>query len=549
MIRRRRKKIEALKDDQGDWVYDTEVLNNMAMQFYATLYSDDMMERGVYDLSGTKHYGGLGLRHVREQNKAFMVKLGWGLINQKDALWARVLRAKYKCGDDLIPVIDRKNSASRLWKGIADAWKYVQDGMVWRLGDGRKVRFWSDPWLPNGNGLCSYALGPLSASDLAMVVADFVSPSGAWEWSRFDFLLPIEVCNLIAVVPPPSIFILGDHIAWKHSRDGTFSTKFAYDAITSVDKGERNDFWKLLWKWKGMEKIRSFLWLCGHDRLLTNAARKRRGMAATDICTRCNGAPEDLLHTLRDCHKAKCIWLKLVHPDKWHIFFSASRLTWLTINLSSNLGFSGNNWDVVFSNACWFIWRMRNAEIFDDSRVSYTDPVIAILKLSSDSIWAMDKSIVGGSRLGPSVNRFICWNKPEKGWVKFNVDGARKDSLSLTACGRLARDSEGQFLIGFVHKLGDGTILNVELWSMLSALEAMHPCSTILSQIHHWVAFDWEIKFVHVHREGNFTTDALATYAFSWPLGLNALDDAPAILHQFLLADIEGRGCLRLCGS
>ncbi|KAF7826521.1 putative reverse transcriptase [Senna tora] len=277
-------------------------------------------------------------------------------------------------------------------------------------------------------------------------------------------------------------------------------------------------------------------------------------MAATDTCTRCNGAPEDLLHTLRDCPKAKRIWLNLVHLGKWHIFICASRLNWFTINLSRNLGFSSNDWDVVFANA-----------------------IIAILKLSSDSIRAMDKSIVGGSRLGPSVNRFICWNKPEKGWVKFNVDGARKDNLSLTTCGGVARDSEGRFLTGFVHKLGDGTVLNAKLWSMLSALEvawragfkkvvvesdwltamklvndfvqAMHPCSTIIFQIHHWVAFDWEIKFVHVHREENFAADALGTYAFSWPLGLNTLDDAPACLHQFLLADIEGRGCLRLCGG
>ncbi|KAF7827506.1 DEP domain-containing mTOR-interacting protein [Senna tora] len=89
-----------------------------------------------------------------------------------------------------------------------------------------------------------------------------------------------------------------------------------YQNFDCVDEGERNDFWKLLWNWKGMEKIRSILWFCGHDWLLTNVARKRRGMAAMDICTRCNGAPEDLLHTLRDCPKAKCIWLKLVHPGK-----------------------------------------------------------------------------------------------------------------------------------------------------------------------------------------------------------------------------------------
>ncbi|KAF7822242.1 ribonuclease H [Senna tora] len=486
-----------------------------------------------------------------------LANTGWGLVNQKDGLWARVLRAKYKCGDDLIPKVGRIASASRLWNGIADSWKYVQDGMVWRLGDGKR-----------------YSLAPLSDADLDKVAADFVSASGGWEWGKSDFLLPNEICSLIAAVPPPSCVVQGDHVAWRHSSDGVFSTKSAYLAITKEDGTVRHSFWKLLWKWKGMEKVRSFLWLCGHDRLLTNVARKRRGLAATDVCARCNGATEDLLHTLRDCAKARCIWLKLVHPSKWHLFFNVPRLNWLSLNLGSNMGWHGSDWGVIFAYACWYIWRMRNAEIFDSPHYGSADPVYAILKLSGDSSRAMSKLCAGN--LGPSshIQRFICWEKPNVGWVKFNVDAASRESLNLTACGGIARDSDGRFLIGFMRNLGDGSVLNAELWGISCALEVAwrsrfkkvlvesdcllavnlvndsfsvsHPCSPILARIHYWISCDWEVQVVHIHREGNRAADTLAGHAFSGSLDLIILDDAPAFLFPVLCADLEGRGSYRL---
>ncbi|KAF7811130.1 putative ribonuclease H protein At1g65750 family [Senna tora] len=523
----------------------------------------------------TKQDGGLGLRHVRDQNKAFMTKLGWGLINQKDALWARVLRAKYKCGDDLIPKVRRMNTASRLWKGIADSWNHVQEGMVWRIGDGKRVRFWSDPWLPNGRVLCHYSFVPLSDVDLEKVAADFVSASGGWEWGKFEFLLPTEICSLIAAVTPPSCIVQGDHIAWKHSRDGTFSTRSAYHAITNENGVGRHNFWKLLWKWKGMEKVRSFLWLCGHDRILTNVARKRRGMAATDVCTRCNVAAEDLLHTLRDCVKARSIWLKLVHPSKWHLFFNTSRLNWLSLNLSSNMGWHGSDWGVIFAYACWYIWRMRNAEVFDNSRIGNADPVLAILKLSTDSSRAFDRISSGNFGHSAQVQRFICWEKPSSGWVKFNVDAARRESLNLSACGGIARDSVGRFIIGFMRSLGDASVLNAELWGIFCALEVAwsagfkkvlvesdsllavnlvndsiplsHPCSPILSRIHHWISCDWEVQVVHIHREGNCVADTMAGHAFGGPLDLNIFHEAPAFLFPVLRADLEGKGSYHLC--
>ena len=72
-----------------------------------------------------KEYGGLGLRNASSVNKAFMVKLGWRLINEKDSLWVRVLRSKYKCGADLMPTMKERPGQLNLWKGVSSNWQYV----------------------------------------------------------------------------------------------------------------------------------------------------------------------------------------------------------------------------------------------------------------------------------------------------------------------------------------------------------------------------------------------------------------------------------------
>jgi len=47
--------------------------------------------------------GGLGVREMYPMNKAFIVKLGWGIINDSRYLGARVLRGKYIRTKDNIP--------------------------------------------------------------------------------------------------------------------------------------------------------------------------------------------------------------------------------------------------------------------------------------------------------------------------------------------------------------------------------------------------------------------------------------------------------------
>lgn len=75
----------------------------------------------------SKKCGGLGLQVLKEQNKAYMMKLEWGLINRRDGLWVKFIRNKYKCREDLLPkLIERQGSNT--WQGINNSWKEVEEG-------------------------------------------------------------------------------------------------------------------------------------------------------------------------------------------------------------------------------------------------------------------------------------------------------------------------------------------------------------------------------------------------------------------------------------
>lgn len=96
-----------------------------------------------------RNNGGLGIKSTRHLNIAFMMKLGWELIARRDKLWVRIVRAKYGCGNSVIPNVVRRNIESNVWRGIRNAWKFVLRGVKWHIGDGLATNFWKDSWLTN----------------------------------------------------------------------------------------------------------------------------------------------------------------------------------------------------------------------------------------------------------------------------------------------------------------------------------------------------------------------------------------------------------------
>ena len=84
---------------------------------------------------------------------------------------------------------------------------------------------------------------------------------------------------------------------------------------------DRDPLWRIIWKWKGMERIKVFLWTVAHNTIMTNEARWRRRISDNKWCGNCVTEVETLAHVLRDCPKARKVWEVFIKLDEREMFF------------------------------------------------------------------------------------------------------------------------------------------------------------------------------------------------------------------------------------
>lgn len=137
-----------------------------------------------------KMEGGLGLKHMHEFNKALFMKINWGLVHEPDALWARVLRHKYGCGDNALPIVSHRASESSIWNGVRNTWEDFSCGIRWQIGDGKTVQFWQDRWLASGILLAEVVVQPIPLESANLVVAAFYGTNGNYDTAGFVNLVP-----------------------------------------------------------------------------------------------------------------------------------------------------------------------------------------------------------------------------------------------------------------------------------------------------------------------------------------------------------------------
>ncbi|KAH1045831.1 hypothetical protein J1N35_036615 [Gossypium stocksii] len=217
--------------------------------------------------------GGLGFRHFNDQNNSFLMKIGFSLTSQSNALWVRVLHSKYGWKDRLLDSISR-NHCLHLWNSLSKIWPTLWDNLIWSIGDGALARCWKDPWILGIGSLIS-KIPFFSNLDLDCCVKEFANLDGSWNLDLFRIWLSEDVICRITSIPPLYLDSGQDRVIWTQSASRTFS------------------------------RVRVFLWLALKNRLLTNAKRTRRGIGHNSSCPLYGYEFEDLAHVLRDCPFAK----------------------------------------------------------------------------------------------------------------------------------------------------------------------------------------------------------------------------------------------------
>lgn len=86
--------------------------------------------------------GGLGIKALREVNKAFLAKWLWRYGQEPKALWRRVIVAKYKShAFDWFSEEPKGSFGLSFWKDIFMEMESFKSGIGYKVGRGNKVSF------------------------------------------------------------------------------------------------------------------------------------------------------------------------------------------------------------------------------------------------------------------------------------------------------------------------------------------------------------------------------------------------------------------------
>lgn len=158
----------------------------------------------------------------------------------------------------------KSNSSYFLRRQIKKVWPTLLDCTKWTIKKGTTARFWIDPWVDLEGPLLARAITEVPETEFNKKVGNYASVAGNWNWESFSHFFLVDTVLKIASIPPPAVEKKDDCISWAVSNDKNFSLKSACTSLVENDWNEPNYLWKLIWKWKGPERIKSYLWLLGH---------------------------------------------------------------------------------------------------------------------------------------------------------------------------------------------------------------------------------------------------------------------------------------------
>lgn len=209
---------------------------------------------------------GIGFRDMHLFNQALSARQGWRLIRNPESLCARVLKSKYYPKGDILDTIFFTD-ASPAWRGIEFGLELLKEGLIWRVGNGRRIHISRDQWIPHKTGLRMAEF--IRRSRLRWVNQLIHPDTNTWNTNLVrNIFHPFdvdEICNIWL----PTIS-MEDHVAWHYDKTGMFTVKSAYKLADSLKRqgslnsssstsepGDRR-IWDVIWKAHVPEKVKVF---------------------------------------------------------------------------------------------------------------------------------------------------------------------------------------------------------------------------------------------------------------------------------------------------
>ncbi|GLJ14995.1 hypothetical protein SUGI_0244810 [Cryptomeria japonica] len=109
-------------------------------------------------------------------NIALGAKLAWRMYEQPKKIWCKIMTAKYLDSNDSERIFTVANSisGSPIWKFIWESRNIITEHLTWKIGNGRKAKFWRDFW--NGDiSLAEEIDDPVLTNEVEALVGPFMA--------------------------------------------------------------------------------------------------------------------------------------------------------------------------------------------------------------------------------------------------------------------------------------------------------------------------------------------------------------------------------------
>jgi ribonuclease HI len=460
-------------------------------------------------LGESKANGGMGFRDLEIFNQALLAKQAWRLWKSPDSFLSKIMKAKYYRGGSFLEA-RLGNRPSFAWRSIYGSSALLKEGLIWRIGNGKKVSIWKDRWIPKPSTFMVQSQ-PILLDPCAKVCDLIDDETRWWKPNLLEQIFSQPDVQAICSIP-----ISGtnqeDRQIWRGTKNGLFSVKSAYYMQVELKEKEmagcstRKDgdgVWRIIWGMKIPNVEKNFLWRACKDILPTRANLHRRKIVEDASCPICGREEETTSHILWQCPSAMDVW--------------GQRGVAVQKMPSENMRFTqvvekvfdrGNMEEFQqFVGLARRIWKRRNDVVHGKAFV-HPDILAKGALLAVEEFVAANETGVVASTMAPHSN---AWTAPQPGWLKVNWDASFQRTHSWMGFGVVVRDEKGR-LVAATSKTVAGS-LEPALAEAWGALIAIRLCKTM------------NFRNVHLEGDAQVVIQAVHSSAEDWSsMGLLVAD-------------------------
>lgn len=315
----------------------------------------------------------------------------------------------------------------------------LKTGLIWRIGDGTKVRIWRDKWIPRASSLM--LMGRSGRCRLRWVSQLLKQGEKSWDVDLIKHVChPLDVEEILKINLSP--YQDEDFLAWHYEKSGIFSVRSAYrlawlnkfhpdgEGSSRETDGDRS-IWRRIWSTPVPPKVRIFAWRLARNYLATQKNRCKRKLQAVATCTICGQGEEDEFHAVISCTRPRALRETLRASWRLPDERSLSKLGpgWLLGGLDK----LSENERAQFLLVLWRAWYLRNDCVFGSGQATVKGSASFLLNLwnslcpSGSAMLENEKGkIVSEGRqsdvngCGERTQVAGVWQAPAMGWVKIN---------------------------------------------------------------------------------------------------------------------------------